>query len=109
MQTNPDYICVLQSNKINGEGNFMSSIISKFDSMIIDMEYDLCIPSIHTTYKGENIIIDFSGGIRSVSENFSEDKVKRLVEWVDIHSEEIITNHIRKGCNKSPNRIKSML
>lgn len=87
----------------------MSSIIYEFDSMIIDMEYDLCIPSVHARYKRENILIDFSGEIRSVSENFPEDKVKRLVEWVNIHSEEIITNHIRKGCNESPNRIKPLL
>ena len=33
----------------------MSSIIYEFDSMIIDMEYDLCIPSVHARYKGENI------------------------------------------------------
>lgn len=87
----------------------MPIIVSEFDGMIIDMEYDLCIPSVHARYKGENIIIDFSGEIRSVSENFPEDKVKRLVEWVNIRSEEIITNHIRKGCNKSSNRIKPLL
>lgn len=87
----------------------MLFITSEFDGMTIDMDYDLCIPSVHARFKDKNIIIDFSGGIRSVSENFPEDKVKRLVEWVDIHSEEIITNHIRKGCNKSPNRLKPLL
>lgn len=87
----------------------MPVILSEFDEMTIDMEYDLCIPCVHARYKGENIIIDFSGEIRSVSENFPEDKVKRLVEWVNIHSEEIITNHICKGRNKSPNRLKPLL
>lgn len=87
----------------------MSFIVSEFDGMIIDMDYDLCIPSIHARYKEDNIIIDFSGKIRSVSEDFPEDMVKRLVEWVNIHSEEIITNHICKGRNKSPNRLKPLL
>lgn len=87
----------------------MSFIVSEFDGMIIDMDYDLCIPSIHARYKEDNIIIDFSGKIRSVSEDFPEDMVKRLVEWVNIHSEEIIINHIRKSCNKSPNRLKPLL
>lgn len=39
----------------------MPIIVSEFDEMTIDMEYDLCIPSVHARYKGENIIIDFSG------------------------------------------------
>ncbi len=33
----------------------MPIIVSEFDGMIIDMEYDLCIPSVHARYKGENI------------------------------------------------------
>lgn len=87
----------------------MSFIVSEFDGMIIDMEYDLCIPCVHARYKRENIIIDFNGEIRSVSDDFPEDKVKRLVECVNIHSKEIIKNHIRKGCNKSLNGIKPLL
>lgn len=50
--------------------NERKQIISKFAGMTIDMDYMLCIPSIHAKYMEEDIIMDYSGGIREKGDAF---------------------------------------
>lgn len=82
--------------------NERKQIISEFAGMTIDMDYMLCIPSIHAKYMEEDIIMDYSGGIREKSDAFPEEKVKLLIEWVKLHKDEIEQNHARCGQNAFP-------
>ena len=54
--------------------NIRRQIISQFAGLTIDMNYMLCIPSVHATYQTEEIVVDFSGGIREVTDNFPREK-----------------------------------
>ena len=77
-------------------------IISQFSGITIDMDYLLCIPSVHATYQGEEIVIDYSGGIRHMTEAFPKDKAKMLIKWVSLHQDEICDNHCRIGYGIEP-------
>ena len=77
-------------------------IISQFAGIKIDMDYLLCIPSVHATYQGEEIIIDFGGGIRGITEAFPKDKAEMLIQWVSLHQDEIRDNHHRIGYGIEP-------
>ena len=82
--------------------NMRKQIIAQYEDMCIDMDYVLCIPSIHARYMNEDIVIDYSGKIREKSRHFPEDKEKSLVEWVEKHEAEIIENHRRCGQGDLP-------
>ena len=70
-------------------------VVSQFVGVTIDMDYMLCIPSIHGKYKKEEITVDYAGDIRSISDAFPEDKVACIIKWVKLHKEEIENNHSR--------------
>lgn len=70
-------------------------VISQFAGIIIDMDYMLCIPSIHAKYQEKEIVIDFAGHIRQKSDTFPQDKEEMLIKWVKLHENEIIENHYR--------------
>ena len=48
-------------------------VISSFSGIKIDMDYILCVPSIHAIYDKEEAVIDFSGGIRERSSTWEEE------------------------------------
>ena len=70
-------------------------VICQFAGMQIDMDYLLCIPSIHAKYQEEEIVIDFGGGIRQKSDACPHDKAEMLIKWVKLHKDEIMDNHLR--------------
>ena len=74
---------------------FREQIICEFAGIYLDMNYLLCIPSVHATYQSEEMTVDFSGCIREISDHFPDDKAKLVIKWVNLHKEEICTNHIR--------------
>jgi len=82
--------------------NKKRQVISSFAGMIIDMDYMLCIPSVHAMFKNRSITMDFNGGIRDISPNFPPSKVVLLKKWVLIHKNEIEGNHMRCGHNEFP-------
>ena len=77
-------------------------VISKFSGMTIDMDYMLCIPSIHAIYGEEEAVIDYGGEIRSRSSRFPEAKIKLLKRWIAKHRKEIEKNHQKCGHNDFP-------
>jgi len=82
--------------------NARRQVISQFSGMSIDMDYMLCIPSVHAMFNNESITMDFSGGIRDISPNFPPSKVSLLRKWVLLHRNEIEGNHMRCGHNEFP-------
>lgn len=77
-------------------------IISQFAGITIDMDLSLCIPSVHATYQGEEIVVDFGGNIRDITEAFPKDKAEMIIQWISIHREEIMANHHRTGYGIEP-------
>lgn len=77
-------------------------VISQFAGISVDMNYMLCVPSIHATCRGEEIVISFCGGIMSQSEGFPKDIADLLVRWVMLHKREIMDNHSRIGHGVRP-------
>ena len=77
-------------------------VISRFSGMFIDMDYLLCVPSIHAKYEDENVIISYGGGIKDKTSGFPEDKIALLKEWVMLHQDEILENHFKCGRNEYP-------
>ena len=67
--------------------------ISRFSGITIDMDYTLCIPSIHAIYDKEDAVIDFSGRIRKRSSGFPDAKIELLRNWISKHKDEIMWNH----------------
>ena len=65
--------------------------------MTIDMDYMLCIPSIHALYGDEDIVIDYCGEIRQRSRCFPDDKIPILQQWISRHKNEIAFNHQKCG------------
>ena len=76
--------------------------ICRFDGITVDMDYELCIPSVHATYQGEEIIITFEGGIRQQTEGFPKDKADTLIQWVLRHKQEILENQHRINHHTEP-------
>lgn len=70
-------------------------VVSRFSDMEIDMDYLLCIPSIHAKYKNREIVIDYGGELRTQPNGFPQDKIGLLIQWVKLHREEIKENHWR--------------
>ena len=68
-------------------------VISSFAGIKVDMDYCLCIPSVHATYQGEEIIISIGGSIREISDDFPESIAEILTQWVLNHEKEILQNH----------------
>ena len=84
-------------------------VISQFVGVTIDMDYLLCIPSIHGKYQKEEITVDYGGNIRSISDAFPEDKVACIIKWVKLHKEEIENNHSRiNSSHKEPLMIEPL-
>ncbi len=77
-------------------------IISAFSGMTIDMDYMLCIPSIHAIYGEEEAVIDYGGKVRSRSSRFPDAKIKLLKRWIAKHRKEIEMNHQKCGHNEYP-------
>ena len=77
-------------------------VISRFSGMSIDMDYLLCVPSIHAKYEDENVIISYGGGIKDKTSGFPEDKIALLKEWIMLHQDEILENHFKCGRNEYP-------
>ena len=68
-------------------------VVSSFGGINVDMDYCLCIPSVHATYQGEEIIISIGGSIREVSDDFPRNIAEILTQWVLKHEQEILQNH----------------
>lgn len=81
------------------------TVIAQFDGMCIDMNYLLCIPSIHAIFRESEIIIDFCGGVRENINNFPEEKIILLKSWIEMHKDEIMQNHLNKGHSEPLNMI----
>lgn len=77
-------------------------VICDFAGIRLDMDYKLCIPSVHATYQQQEMIVDFSGSIRGISDHFPVDKAKLVVKWVNLHKEEIQNNHRRINSENKP-------
>ena len=77
-------------------------VISSFSGMTVDMDYALCIPSIHAIYGKEDAVIDFGGGIRERSGGFPDEKIELLRRWVSKHKDEIMSNHQKCGHSEFP-------
>ena len=77
-------------------------VICNFAGIRLDMNYMLCIPSVHATYQQEEMIVDFTGGIRETSDYFPADKAKLVQKWVNLHKEEIMNNHLRINSENKP-------
>ena len=77
-------------------------VISRFSGLTIDMDYILCIPSIHATYGKEDAVIDYGGGIRIRSSGFPDAKIELLRQWISKHKDEIMANHQKCGYNDFP-------
>lgn len=82
-------------NQINIVNKLRKQVISQFSEIKIDMDYMLCIPSIHAKCQDEEIVIDFGGGVRQKSDRFPQDKEEMLINWVKLHEKEILENHHR--------------
>ena len=65
-------------------------VISSFGGINVDMDYLLCVPSVHATYQGEEIIISIGGGIHKISDDFPWSIAEILRQWVIKHEKEII-------------------
>ena len=84
-------------------------VICDFAGIRLDMDYMLCIPSVHATYEQEEMIVDYSGGIRKISDQFPSDKAELVVKWVSLHKEEIQNNHSRiNSWNEPPLMIEPL-
>ena len=77
-------------------------VISRFSGMSIDMDYCLCVPSIHAKYNDESVIVNYGGGIWSKTSGFPMDKISLLKKWVMLHQGEILENHYKCGRNEYP-------
>ena len=77
-------------------------VVSRFSGITIDMDYLLCIPSIHAIYDKEEIVIDYCGGIRKKSREFPLEKIELLIHWISKHKDEIMRNHQKCGYNDFP-------
>ena len=55
-------------------------IICQFSDMIIDMNYLLCVPSVHAIYQGEEIVVTYSGGTMQKTKDFPLDKEDLLIK-----------------------------
>ncbi len=81
-------------------------VISRFDGMTVDMNYILCIPSIHAAYGNEDAVVDCNGVVRRISDAFPVSKSKQLSKWARKHKKEIQENHSLLNSElKSPNPI----
>lgn len=81
--------------KSNRVEDLRKQVISQFAGISIDMDYILCIPSIHAKYQEKEIVIDFGGHIRQKSDAFPQGKEEMIIKWVKLHEKEIIENHYR--------------
>ena len=79
-----------------------NQVVSEFSGMMIDMDYMLNIPSIHAMRGNEDVVIDLGGGIRKRSENFPDEKIRLLKQWISRHKKEIAHNHWKCGHNVFP-------
>ena len=77
-------------------------IISQFAGITIDMDYLLCIPAVHATYQNQEIVVDFGGGLRKMTDGFPKDKADMVIRWVSLHRDEIGNNHYRIGHGIEP-------
>ena len=77
-------------------------IISQFAGLVVDMDYILCIPSVHARYQSEEIVVDYTGETRMKSDRFPPDKEALLIGWVLAHENEIYQNHQRIGHGVEP-------
>ena len=81
---------------------FRKQVFCDFAGILLDMNYMLCIPSVHATYQQKEMIVDYSGGIRVISDHFPADKAELVVKWVNLHKEEIQNNHRRINSENKP-------
>lgn len=70
-------------------------VISEFAGISVSMDAELCIPSVHSSYQGEELVVDFCGRISMMTEGFPEDKKELFLKWVSLHESEILKNHDR--------------
>lgn len=77
-------------------------IISQFAGITIDMNYMLCVPSVHATFENEELIIDFCGIIHNSTSAFPQEKVELVKRWVSLHKDEIQRNHLIIGSGIGP-------
>lgn len=68
----------LLSTWMNRMEQLRRQVIAAFDGILIDMNYLLCLPSIHATCQDEEIIVSYNGGIIKTSEMFPKEKVELI-------------------------------
>jgi len=78
------------------------TIISSFSGMNMDMDYNLCIPSVHVMYREEEAVIDIDGKIRHMSNAFPKEKADLIIRWISLHKDEIVQNHLRVNHSTEP-------
>ena len=78
------------------------TVISSFSGMNVDMDYYLCIPSVHVTYGEEEAVIDIDGRIRQISHAFPKEKADLIIRWISLHKDEIVQNHLRVNRSTEP-------
>lgn len=77
-------------------------VISQFAGITIDMNYLLCIPSVHATFEGEELTVDFCGNIRNQTDAFPQEKIEMVKRWVSLHKDEIQRNHLNIASESEP-------
>lgn len=77
-------------------------VISSFAGITIDMNYRLCVPSVHATFEGEELIVDYGGNIHNSTSAFPQDKAELVKRWVSLHKDEIQRNHHIIGSGVGP-------
>ncbi len=82
-------------------------IISVFQDIAVDMDYVLCIPSVHAKCGTGEIIVDCAGCVRQ-NNGFPRDKELLVIRWVRLHRNEIIKNHRRANEGKTLLAIKPL-
>lgn len=80
-------------------------LVSRFDGMTVDMDYQLNIPSVHAAWGAEEIVVDMGGTVRSRTPGFSAWQQRRLTDWVAAHREEVVAAHLARGQGEPVPRI----
>ena len=83
-------------------GRLRKQPVSRFAGITVDMDYELCVPSVHAIYQGEEMIVDLEGAVRKRTEGFPGEKAELLLRWVRMHKQEIQGNHWKVNHQDEP-------
>lgn len=77
-------------------------VVSQFAGITVDMDYLLCVPSVHAVYHGEELVVDYGGKVREVTDAFPSEKIDLVIRWISLHRDEIVKNHLLIGEGTGP-------